>query len=89
MIPETNICIGKRVRFLDATDFGGKVHAGDTGTIVGRFMSSYDDCVIKVEWDRYVGGHTCDGLARSGFGWNVLSKSCDYIQDLLNIEELI
>ena len=64
------IPIGSRVELV-GTPGTSRLQPGDTGTVVGY----YDKDVYNVEWDKSFGGHNCSGLAKSGHGWNVLSKA--------------
>ena len=64
------IPIGSRVELV-GTPGTSRLQPGDTGTIVGY----YDKDVYNVEWDKSFGGHSCNGLAKSGHGWNVLNHT--------------
>lgn len=69
--------IGDRVKSLiDNPDSNEMIHAGSTGEIV-RIV----DDVVYIEWDDYVCGHNCDGLATDGHGWNMLLEDIAYSED--------
>ncbi len=40
----------------------------------GKIVYIEDDKYIGIEWDKDVGGHDCDGLAKDGYGWDVTRK---------------
>ena len=60
------IPIGGRVETIDLVG-NSLLPIGSVGTIVGYFGEG----VYKVEWDKDVDGHSCNGLAQIGHGWNV------------------
>ena len=57
--------VGDRVKCIN--DGGcGKNLSGKYGTIKVK----HDDSPYGVEFDKYICGHTCDGYAKNGHGWN-------------------
>lgn len=59
--------IGDRVcSIVNHPDNNECIVVGSAGTIV-----DIDGIVICVEWDEYVNGHSCDGSAKYGYGWNL------------------
>ena len=57
---------------------------GETGTIVGFYNMNND--VLHVEWDKYSHArHSCSGLCKEGYGWNVWFYSVTLIEDETNI----
>ena len=50
------------------------VKPGFAGRVV-RYDHGQD--FVYVEWDDYVHGHDCDGLACDGYGWNVPIKAVE------------
>jgi hypothetical protein len=77
----THINIGDRVEF---TGNNSKILTGYKGTVVGLHNSG-DDFVINVNWDKYIDGHSCDGKAKNGHGWNIYSRYVELIKDNTNI----
>ena len=68
--------IGDQVRsVVDNPDDNDSIVIGSTGTVV-----YIDSDVIFVDWDEYVGGHTCNGSARNGHGWNVTEDQVEIIK---------
>ena len=58
--------IGSRVT-LTAQDVGKcLLRVGMSGTVV--YISGD---IIGVDWDTFIGGHSCNGAARPGHGWKV------------------
>lgn len=66
--------VGDRVRYIIEGGNGARIRVGDTGTVceVGK------SC-IGVEWDRNVGGHSCQGKAKIGHGWNVMRECLELL----------
>lgn len=74
---------------------------GKTGTVVGtawssQIVGSYE--ITQVDWDDVIeGGWSCNGLAREGHGWNVVTRDLrpefDKADDVqitnLNLEEVL
>lgn len=59
------------------------VSKGDKGTVI----SIYDTSNIGVEWYRYVGGHSCDGIGKTGFcTWEIPYK-IDLMDSTIKDEE--
>lgn len=59
--------IGDRVcSIVNYPDDNQNIVIGSVGTVV-----NIDYNIICVEWDDDVEGHTCDGNAMDGHGWNV------------------
>ena len=61
--------VGDRVRYIVGGGAGTRIRIGDTGTVC-----NVDKSCIGVEWDRNVGGHSCQGKAKIGHGWNVMRE---------------
>jgi hypothetical protein len=61
--PKKDFEVGDEV--LGKKNYENKKLEGIRGRIVGV------DRYISVEWEKYIGGHECDGLAKQGHGWNV------------------
>ena len=74
--------IGDRVRCLvDNPDNNDDIHVGSTGTVV-----LLDGDIIGVEWDEYVVGHSCNGEAEFGYGWNVCKHEIELDDDGIQYE---
>jgi hypothetical protein len=78
----THINIGDRVEYIGSHD---KLRKGYKGTVVGLYSNDADGTVINVNWDKYINGHSCDGRAKDGHGWNIYSKYVELIEDNTNI----
>lgn len=79
--------IGDRVcSIVDHPDDNQYIVIGSKGTVV-----YIDYNLIFVEWDDNVYGHTCDGRAKDGHGWNVeqfqIELEDDGVQYEFNEEE--
>lgn len=75
--------IGDRVLLTeDNPDDNYKLVCGDTGVVVGTKETCVpDDPILKIRWDKYVDGHSCDGLCEDGYGWNVSALSLRVISE--------
>ena len=74
--------IGDRVRsIVDHPDNHQYIVIGSKGTVV-----YIDYNLIFVEWDDYVDGHTCDGKATDGHGWNVEQSQIELEDDGIQYE---
>jgi hypothetical protein len=77
----TRIKVGDRVEYTGVSD---RVKYGYKGTVVDIYNNGADT-VIYIDWDKHLHGHTCEGLARQGHGWNVYSRHVKLIaSDVLN-----
>lgn len=54
----------------ESTFFFGRVHVGDVGYVVDTGRNPPLDS-IGVDWGRPVGGHTCGGRTKDGYGTRV------------------
>lgn len=66
----TKFKVGDRVEYTGDSD---RVRKGYKGTIVS-FWGNDEDTVLNINWDKYISGHECEGLATRGHGWNVYAK---------------
>ena len=77
--------IGTRVEVI--SDVGNhRLPNGSVGTVVGHYDSLFSDDVLNVEWDKSCNGHTCDGLAKAGHGWNVSMKMIREVFDDTDVD---
>lgn len=67
--------VGDRVRVKDEAITINRNVLGKYGT-VKRIM--YNCC--SVEFDKFVGGHNCDGFTRDGYGWNCWEDMLDLVK---------
>lgn len=63
---------------VDNPAYNNSIHIGDTGIVVAIDNTRK---IIKVEWDEFVHGHSCSGLAEDGYGWNVEPYMIQHIED--------
>lgn len=74
--------IGDRVcSIVNHPDNNECIVVGSAGTIV-----DIDGIVICVEWDEYVNGHSCDGSAKYGYGWNLEQHQIELENDGVQYE---
>lgn len=60
---------GDRVEaIVDFPEFNHRIPIGSVGTVLGYYRGGAS---VYVCWDREVGGHSCDGRCKVGYGWNV------------------
>jgi len=71
-----HINVGDRVIYTGNND---KIKTGYEGTVVNTWTTG-SVMVIDIDWDNYVDGHTCEGLAKEGHGWNVYASYVKVIQ---------
>ena len=62
--------IGDCVMLVKETHGNQYLHIGSVGTVVGH----YNERIIRVIWDEWCDGHSCNNRGPDGYGWNV-SKS--------------
>ena len=78
--------VGDRVRAaVNHPDGNSYIEHGDIGTVIG-LDDSWDVTTYFVEWDKFVGGHTCGGRCRSGYGWNADGEQIELAEDNQSIE---
>ena len=65
--------VGDRVIAIRAWD-GNDDIVGVTGTVVEVRGTS----VCSVNYDDYIGGHTCDGKCSDGHGWRTSASCLDF-----------
>ena len=86
--------IGDRVRcIVDHPDNNNNIVRGSTGTVVNCedvnifcSASAIVYGIVFVEWDEYVNGHSCDGSAKYGYGWNVEQHQIELEDDGIRYE---
>ena len=71
--------VGDRVACaIDYPDGNIDLVVGCEGTIVGEPFDYCGECWYPVDWDNeFDDGHSCNGNARSGHGWNVSENSIE------------
>jgi hypothetical protein len=74
----THINIGDRIEFTGKTN---KVTKGYKGTVVGLYDNS-EEIVLNIDWDKHIHGHSCEGRAKEGHGWNVYAR---YVKLLIDV----
>lgn len=75
--------VGDRVIALGA--YWYDVKPNDTG----RIVYIYDESNVGVEWDRYIGGHSCDGFGQKGYcTWEIPSNINIIESDISDDESL-
>lgn len=62
--------VGDRV----VSDYDSKTR-GKVGTVVG----SYSVTTAMVEFDEDIDGHTCEGKAKDGYGWNINDDNLELV----------
>lgn len=77
--------IGDRVKVIGESDL---LYA-KTGTIVWLFDEVWSDergYLYGVEFDLLVGGHTCHGHTRNGYGWNIREDNLELLSDFVECD---
>lgn len=77
--------IGDRVKVIGESD----LLYFKTGTIVWLFDEVWSDergYLYGVEFDLLVGGHTCHGHARNGYGWNIREDNLELLSDFVECD---
>lgn len=73
----------------DKIDGNRNLNAGMTGVVVDIQVMAYTP--VGVQWETDIGGHTCNGHCRDGFGWYTRSEDLvlvkNTVQDI-STEEL-
>lgn len=67
--------VGDRVRVKDGVITINRNVLGKYGTV--KCINPY---YCSVEFDKFVGGHNCDGFARDGYGWNCKEDKLDLVK---------
>lgn len=67
--------VGDRVRVKDEVITTNRNVLGKYGT-VKCIRPNY----CSVEFDKFVGGHNCDGFTRDGYGWNCVEDALDLVK---------
>lgn len=67
--------VGNRVKLIRKNN---NLILGSVGTIVEIGSA------LSVDWDDFIQGHDCNGLARMGHGWNVNFSAVELIEEYIN-----
>lgn len=62
--------IGDKVKIVAKHRFQGK-----TATII-----DIDNGRLGLEFDEYIGGHTCNDIGKDGYCWYIAKEKCDLIE---------
>ena len=68
--------VGDRVKVKKNTDTINRRTVGECGTVKKLLANNY----CAVEFDKFVGGHDCDGFAKDGYGWNFVEDVLDLVK---------
>lgn len=68
--------VGDRVKVKKNTVTINKRTVGECGTVKELLTDNY----CSVEFDKFVGGHDCCGLAKDGYGWNCVEDVLDLVK---------
>lgn len=77
----TKFYVGDRIEYISDTK---RIRKGYKGTIVGLYGDDVDT-ILNIDWDKYIDGHSCEGLARQGHGWNINSLYVKQIEININL----
>lgn len=68
--------VGDRVKVNKNTVTINRRTVGECGTVKKLLTDNY----CSVEFDKFVGGHDCCGLAKDGYGWNCVEDVLDLVK---------
>ena len=68
--------VGDRVKVNKNTVTINRRTVGECGTVKKLLTDNY----CSVEFDKFVGGHDCCGLAKDGYGWNCVEDALDLVK---------
>lgn len=68
--------VGDRVKVKKDTVTLNRRTVGKCGTVKELLTDNY----CSVEFDEFVGGHDCNGLAKDGYGWNLVEDVLDLVK---------
>ena len=68
--------VGDRVKVNKNTVTINRRTVGECGTVKKLLTDNY----CSVEFDKFVGGHDCCGLAKDGYGWNCVEDELDLVK---------
>ena len=68
--------VGDRVKVKKNTVTLNIRTVGECGTVKKLLTDNY----YSVEFDKFVGGHDCDGFAKDGYGWNAAEDALDLVK---------
>lgn len=68
--------VGDRVKVNKNTVTINRRTVGECGTVKKLLTDNY----CAVEFDKFVGGHDCCGLAKDGYGWNCVEDALDLVK---------
>ena len=73
--------VGDRVKVKKDTVTLNIRTVGEFGTVKKLYTDNYySNNYYSVEFDKFVGGHDCNGLAKDGHGWNVVEDALDLVK---------
>lgn len=73
---ERKFKVGDRVKVKKNTNTINRRTVGECGTVKKLLTDNY----CSVEFDKFVGGHGCCGLAKDGYGWNCAEDALDLVK---------
>lgn len=68
--------VGDRVKVKKGTITLNRNTVGECGTVKELLTDNY----CSVEFDKFVGGHDCNGFAKEGHGWNCAEDALDLVK---------
>lgn len=68
--------VGDRVKVKKGTITLNRNTVGECGTVKELLTDNY----CSVEFDKFVGGHDCNGFAKEGHGWNFAEDALDLVK---------
>lgn len=68
--------VGDRVKVKKNTVTLNIRTVGECGTVKKLLTNNY----YSVEFDKFVGGHDCNGFAKDGYGWNAAEDALDLVK---------
>ena len=71
-----NFKVGDRVKVIKNSGTLNIRTVGECGTVKELLTNNY----YSVEFDKFVGGHDCNGFAKDGYGWNCAEDALDLVK---------